>query len=329
MRIAVLGLGAVGTGLLRMLAAKPELGLVLTAVADSSSALVDPDGLDPAVVLDRKCGLGRCGTSGLTAADVIDSGAYDALVELTPTNAVDGEPAMTHIRSALGLGKHVVTSNKGPVAADLAGLEALARDAGAALRYEATVGGAIPVIHALRGGLAGNTFSSITGILNGTCNYILTRMDDEGLTYEQALDEARELGYAEADPTYDVRGIDAAIKLVILANTCWQLGVTLDDAAITGIDGLTVDALRLADDQGCTIRLIGEVAPARNLLRVAPRVLPRAHPLVIEGTLNAVTLSTDMAGEITLMGKGAGSVETASAVIGDLLAIRNEYDGCW
>lgn len=328
MKVAVLGLGAVGRGLLRMLAAKPELGLVLVAAADSRSACIDPAGLDPADVLDRKSGTGRCGDAGLSAGDVLASGAYDVLVELTPTNAVTGEPALTHIRTALGLGRHVVTSNKGPIAADHAGLAALAADAGAELRYEATVGGAIPVIHAIRDGLAGNEFFSITGVLNGTCNYILTRMDDEGLTYEQALAEARELGYAEADPTYDVRGIDAAIKLVILANTCWGLGVTLDDVSITGIDGLTVDALRLAADQDCTIRLIGEASPAENLLRVAPRVLPRNHPLVIEGTLNAVMLSTDMAGEVTLMGKGAGSVETASAVIGDLIAIRDLYDRC-
>lgn len=328
MRVAVLGLGAVGKGLLRTLAAKPELDLVLTAAADSSSACIDPDGLDPTAVLDAKCATGRCGVSGLSATDVLASGEYDVLVELTPTNALTGEPALTHIRSAIERGKHVVTSNKGPIAVDHAGLTALADEAGVALRYEATVGGAIPVIHAIRDGLAGNRFSSITGVLNGTCNYILTRMDDEGLTYEQALAEARELGYAEADPTYDVRGIDAAIKLVILANTCWNLGVTLDDVSITGIDGLTVDALRLAADQDCTIRLIGEVAPAENLLRVAPRVLPRNHPLVIEGTLNAVMLSTDMAGEVTLMGKGAGSVETASAIIGDLIAIRDRYVEC-
>lgn len=328
MRVAVLGLGTVGKGLLRMLAEKPELDLLLTAVADSSSACIDPEGLDPGAILDTKSKTGRCGAAGVTAADIIGSSAYDVLVEVTPTNAVTGEPALTHIRSALERGRHVVTSNKGPISVDHAGLVALADDAGVLLRYEATVCGAIPVIHAIRDGLAGNSFSSITGVLNGTCNYILTRMDDEGLTYEQALAEARELGYAEADPTYDVRGIDAAIKLVILANTCWNLGVTLDDVSITGIDGLTVDALRLAGDQDSTIRLIGEAVPAENLLRVAPRVLPRNHPLVIEGTLNAVMLSTDMAGEVTLMGKGAGSVETASAVIGDLIAIRDRTVKC-
>ncbi|MGD9936951.1 MAG: homoserine dehydrogenase [Methanoregulaceae archaeon] len=328
MRIALLGLGAVGKGVLRVLAEKPELGLVLTGVADSTSAVIDPAGMDPREVLDRKCETNRCGRAGLSAADILDAGAFDVLVEVTPTNATTGEPALTHIRRALGAGRHVVTSNKGPIAAAHAELEALARDQGVALRYEATVGGAIPVIHAITAGLVGNRFHSITGVLNGTCNYILTRMDDEGLTYDQALAEARELGYAEADPTYDVRGIDAAIKLVILANTCWNLGVTLDDVSITGIDNLTVDALRLAAGQDCTIRLIGEASPERGLLRVAPRVLPRTHPLVIEGTLNAVTLSTDLAGEVTLMGKGAGSIETASAIVGDLLSIRDRFIEC-
>ena len=328
MRIAVLGLGAVGKGLLRVLAEKPELGLVLTGVADSTSAWIDPAGIDPQEILERKRVTNQCGSVDHSAADLLDAGAFDVLVELTPTNATTGEPALTHIRKALGAGRHVVTSNKGPIAAAHAELEALARAQGVALRYEATVGGAIPVIHVITNGLAGNRFQSITGVLNGTCNYILTRMDDEGLTYEQALAEARELGYAEADPTYDVRGIDAAIKLVILTNTCWNLGVTLADVSIIGIDGLTVDALRLAADQDCTIRLIGEASPERGLLRVAPRVLPRTHPLVIEGTLNAITLSTDFAGEITLMGKGAGSIETASAIVGDLLTIRDGSIEC-
>ncbi|HOT93740.1 MAG TPA: homoserine dehydrogenase [Methanoregulaceae archaeon] len=328
MRIAVLGLGAVGKGVLRVLAEKPELGLVLTGVADSASGWIDPDGIDPGEVLDRKCTTNRCGTAGLTADDILDAGEFDVLVEVTPTNASTGEPALTYIRRALISGHHVVTSNKGPIAIAHAELEDLAREQGVALRYEATVGGAIPVIHAIRSGLLGNRAHAITGVLNGTCNYILTRMDEEGLTYDQALAEARELGYAEADPTYDVRGIDAAIKLVILANTCWNLGVTLNDVSITGIDCLTVDALRLAADQDCTIRLIAEASPERGQIRVAPRVLPRTHPLVIEGTLNAVTLSMDLAGEVTLMGRGAGSRETASAIVGDLLAIRDRFIEC-
>ncbi|NTW92456.1 MAG: homoserine dehydrogenase, partial [Methanoregulaceae archaeon] len=153
----------------------------------------------------------------------------------------------------------------------------------------------------------------------------LTRMAAEGLTYAQALLEAREMGYAEADPTYDVKGIDAAIKLVILSNTIWKRNVKLEDVEITGIDMLTTDALRLAEDQHCTIRLIAEAVPDRGILRVAPQILPKNHPLVVEGTLNALTIETDMAGEITLIGKGAGSKETASAVIGDILFIRDTH----
>jgi homoserine dehydrogenase len=152
-------------------------------------------------------------------------------------------------------------------------------------------------------------------------------MADEGLTYEQALLEAREMGYAEADPTYDVKGIDPAIKLVILANKFWKETVRLEDVDITGIDKLTNNALRLAEEQHCTIRLIAEAIPDRGILRVAPRLLPLSHPLVVEGTLNAITIETDMAGEITLIGKGAGSVETASAILGDLLYIRDIHEG--
>jgi homoserine dehydrogenase len=150
-------------------------------------------------------------------------------------------------------------------------------------------------------------------------------MAADGLTYEQALMEAREMGYAEADPTYDVKGIDAAIKLVILANTIWDNGISLSDVDLTGIDLLTPDALRLAEEGDYTIRLIAEAIPTKKIFRVSPRMIEKSHPLVVEGSLNALTLETDMAKEITLIGKGAGSIETASAIIGDLLYIRDHY----
>ncbi|MFA5222372.1 MAG: homoserine dehydrogenase, partial [Methanoregula sp.] len=232
-------------------------------------------------------------------------------------------PATGYIRAALDRKKHVVTSNKGPVALHYKELKALAQKNGVAFRYEATVAGAVPIMHTLEHGLAGNEILALYGVLNGTCNFILNRMADEGLTYEQALMEARELGYAEADPTYDVQGIDAAIKLVILSNTIWGNGIRLDDIDRTGIDLLTADALRLADEEGCTIRLIAEAIPRKNLFRVSPRIIEKNHPLVTEGTLNALTLETDMAREITMIGRGAGSVETASAIIGDLMFIRD------
>jgi homoserine dehydrogenase len=324
MKVALIGLGTVGRGVLEMLA-KKDLGLVLTGIADSKSAFLDPAGIDIARVLARKKKEGFCGDQHLTAEDVIKKADYDALIEVTPTNALSGEPAIGYIKAALNRKKHVVTSNKGPIALAAKELRAMARKKGVALRYEATVAGAIPVMHTLEHGLAGNEILALYGVLNGTCNFILTRMAAEGLTYDQALMEAREMGYAEADPTYDVQGIDAAIKLVILANTIWDNGVKLSDVDRTGIDLLTPDALRLADEDGCTIRLIAEANPKKHLLRVSPRILDKNHPLVFEGTLNALTLETDMAKEITLIGRGAGSVETASAIIGDLLWIRDRY----
>lgn len=324
MKIAILGMGAVGRGILEMVDGK-DLGLTVTGLADSKSGLMDKDGIHLEEVLSAKLERGYCGDKSLSATDIVDRADYDVLIEVTPTDAKTGEPATGFIKKAISRGKHVVTSNKGPIALHYAELLSLARKHRVAVRYEATVGGAIPVMHTLQHGLAGNRVLAILGILNGTCNFILTRMAAEGLTYDQALLEAREMGYAEADPTYDIKGIDAAIKLVILSNTIWKRNVKLDDVDITGIDMLTTDALRLAEEQNSTIRLIAEAVPERGILRVAPRVLPKNHPLVVDGSLNAITIETDMAGEITLIGKGAGSRETASAIIGDVLFIRDAH----
>jgi homoserine dehydrogenase len=324
MKAALIGLGSVGRGVAEMIA-KKDLGITVTGIADSKSGSMDPSGLDLAAVLKNKKKKGYCGNIKITTQDIINKADYDALIEVTPTNAISGEPALGHIRAALSKKKHVVTSNKGPIALAYKELQVMAKKQGVSLRYEATVAGAIPIMHTLEYGLAGNEILALYGVLNGTCNFILTRMAAEGLTYEQALLEARELGYAEADPTYDVQGIDAAIKLVILANTIWDNGITLRDVDRTGIDLLTPDALRLAEDEGCTIRLIAEAIPRKHLLRVSPRIIEKSHPLVVEGTLNALTLETDMAKEITLIGKGAGSIETASAIIGDLLFIKDRY----
>lgn len=327
MKVAILGFGSVGQGVARMIRQK-NLGLTITAIADSQSGLIDRNGIDPTDILSRKKEGLPVGKPGITARAIIMSADYDVLVEVTPTNITSGEPATTHIRTALERGKHVVTSNKGPVALHYRELRDFAASRGVALRYEATVGGAIPIIHVLEHDLMGNEVRGLHGIMNGTCNYILTRMSEEGLTYEQALAEAREMGYAEADPTYDVKGIDTAIKLIILANSIWDLNARFADVELTGIDQVTPDALRLAEEDDATIRLVAEAIPARKLLRVSPRILPRGHPLVVQGTLNAVTLETDMAGSLTFIGKGAGSVETASALIGDLLFIQEKYDRC-
>jgi homoserine dehydrogenase len=324
MKAALIGLGSVGRGVAEMIARK-DPGITITGIADSKSGCICNEGINIPAVLENKKRTGACGDRAIAATDVIEKADYDVLIEVTPTNALTGEPALGYIRTALARKKHIVTSNKGPIALAYKELSALAHKNGVALRYEATVGGAIPIMHTLEDGLNGNEIIAIYGVLNGTCNYILTRMAAEGLTYEQALMEAREMGYAEADPTYDVKGIDAAIKLVILANTIWGDGTKLADVDMTGIDLLTPDALRLAEEGDCTIRLIAEAIPRKKILRVSPRLIWKNHPLVVEGTLNALTIETDMAKEITLTGRGAGSVETASAIIGDILYIRDHY----
>jgi homoserine dehydrogenase len=326
MRVALLGFGSVGQGIARMLGEK-NLPLTLTALADSRGGIIDPAGISIPEAFSRKGKSGSCGRPGLSALDIVDSDAYDVLVEVTPTNIETGEPALSHIRKALGLRRHVVTSNKGPIALAHRELTALAARQGVYLRYEATVAGAIPIIHTLQHGLLGNEVRAVLGVMNGTCNYILTRMEDEGLTYDQALGEAQEMGYAEKDPAYDVKGLDTAIKLVILANTIWGMDAGMGDVRVTGIDLITPEAIQLAMDEEAAIRLIGEAIPSKGLLRVSPRIIPRSHPLLVEGTLNALTVVTDMAGELTFIGKGAGSIETASAVIGDLLYIRERYAG--
>jgi homoserine dehydrogenase len=150
-------------------------------------------------------------------------------------------------------------------------------------------------------------------------------MKEEDLTYEQALSEARDLGYAEANPTSDVNGTDAAIKLVIIANTLLGMNVKLADVKCTGISELTVDALKMADENGRSIRLIATLNPEKNILEVSPRLLSQDNPLVVSGTLNAITVETEYAGPITFIGRGAGSVETASAILADLLFIEEKY----
>ena len=326
MKIAILGFGSVGRGIAQIVAER-DTGLVITAVADSKSGCIDSDGIDPLELINRKEETGLCGDKGITAEYIIENAEYDALVEVTPTNAETAEPSLGYIKLALSRGKNVVTSNKGPIARNYTELKDLADKNGVRLKYEATVCGAIPLIHTLQHGLAGNKVKRLYGIFNGTCNYILTRMADEKLTYKAALLEARELGYAEADPTYDVEGIDAAIKLVIIANTIFGMNKKLEDVEITGVNSLTSQALELAEEDDLTIRLIGEINNIKRTLRVSPRVIPKNHTLVVRDTLNAVTIETDLAGEITLIGKGAGSIETASAIISDLLFISNCHDG--
>lgn len=322
MKIALIGLGSVGRGVWEIL--KDDERFIFTAAADSRSGVINPKGINIGDIIRRKCNTGLCGDKSISAEKIAEEADFDTLIEVTPTNAQTGEPALTIIKTALMRGKNVVTSNKGPISVAFNELEEIADKHNAMLEYEGTVAGAVPILSGIKYGLAGNKIKSIAGVLNGTCNYILTRMEEEGLTYAQALSEARVLGYAEADPTYDVDGTDAAIKLVIIANTMLGMDVKLSDVKRTGIDGLTADALLMAESTGHSIRLIASIDVDKKSLEVCPRLIPELNPLVVDETLNAITVNTEYAGAITFIGRGAGSVETASAILSDLLFIYDK-----
>ncbi|WP_123532859.1 homoserine dehydrogenase [Halosimplex salinum] len=312
MRLAVLGAGAVGSSVAELAA---DYGHTVTALADSSSAVVDPDGIDVASALESKQTDGVVGTA--TLDDALD-GAYDVLVEATPTTLGDAQPGFGHVRTALERDRHVVLANKGPVAERYADLRELERESDGRVLFEATVGGAMPVLSTIAD-FDADHITTVRGVLNGTANFILTRMAAEGLDYEHVLAEAQDLGVAEADPTFDVDGTDAALKFVILANVLHGNGreYTLEDAEVEGIEEIPGSALDLATEDGRTVRLIGEVTAAGEV-RVGPRLVPANGTLAVTGTNNIVQLETEHAGRLNVSGRGAGGPETATAVLADV-----------
>jgi homoserine dehydrogenase len=309
-RLAVIGAGAVGRSVLDLAG---EYGHSVVAIADSESAATDPEGLDPETVLARKDEEGRVGSADPDEA--IDA-EYDALVEATPTTLGDAEPGFSHALGALERDRHVVLANKGPVAERYGDLRAAERASTGEVRFEATVGGAIPAISTIED-FGPDHITAARGILNGTANFILTRMAAEGLDYEHVLAEAQDLGVAEADPSFDVQGTDAALKCVIMANVLSGNGeFTLTDAEVEGIEDVPGSALELAAEDGRTVRLIGEAT--REGVRVGPRLIPEHGTLAVSGTRNIVQIETTHAGRLNLSGRGAGGPETATAVLSDI-----------
>jgi len=254
---------------------------------------------------------------GGSTEELIESGNVDLMVEATPTNIKDGEPGLTFIRKALSKGIHVVTSNKGPLVVAFKELTSLAEKKDCHLLYEGTVAGAIPIFSLVKERLRGDKILRISGILNGTTNYILSRMYFEGTSFELALKEAQERGITERDPSYDVDGIDAACKVVILANALMNRDVKFEDVERTGIRRVTQEAVSLAKKSNFAIKLIGTID---SQIDVAPKHVPINQPLCVHGTLNAIHIEADLAREITLIGYGAGK-ETVSAVLNDVLTI--------
>ncbi len=327
-RASIIGFGSVGRGVAEVILQKDDelkslgIDLDVVAIADSRGAEVNTEGIDLNAALARKNETGTVAVEDLTGEYVIRNVDHDLVIETTPTDIETGGTGLVNMLAAFENGRDVVTSNKGPLTLKYQELMKAASEADCKFMFEATVGGAMPIINLIKGTLAGNEIQSIEGILNGTCNYILTRMMEEKASYEQMLAESKELGIAETDPTYDVEGIDAACKLVILSNSIFGQNATFQDVEVTGITKITPESLALAYDEGYVIKLIGEVRKDR--LRVSPRLVPASHPLAVGGTLNVASVRTDLAGTVTVAGRGAGSIETASAILSDVISIYRE-----
>lgn len=334
MRIILIGFGIVGQSLAQMfIRRKADLAKNygfrprVVALADKGGVALDPKGLDLERMLSLKSEKGTVATGkqfggiGSALLDVIESCEAEALVEVTPTNIKNGEPGLSHIKTAFKTGKHVVTTNKGPLALALPVLTELANYDGVQFRFSGTVGGGTPVLDLAKRCLVGDRIVSVKGILNGTTNYILTEMDEAHSTFEQALENAQKLGYAEADPSMDVDGIDAACKVVIIANWIMNKKITLSDVNVQGIRKVTLQDLEEAADGGCTVKLIGSI---NQNVTVKPTQVSRRDPISVRGVLNAVTFVSEFVGEETIIGRGAGGPETATAVLRDLLSIKRD-----
>jgi len=332
MRIILVGWGVVGQSFAQIITQrKKELAKKygfrprIVAIVDKQGAAIDPKGLDRQQMLSLKKEKGTVAASkefgfmGMSALEIIESVEAEAMVEVSPTNIETAEPGLSYIKTAFKTKKHVVTTNKGPLALALPALTELADYNMVQLRFSGTVGAGTPVLEFAKNCLQGDKIVSVKGILNGTTNYILSEMDEKHITFDQALSEAQKLGFAEADPTMDVDGFDAAAKLVIMANWIMDKKVTIDDVKITGIRGVSAEAIEDASKKGNTIKLIGSIG---ETLKVEPTEISKHDPLAVDGALNAVTFVSESAGEQTIVGRGAGGIETASAVLRDLLDIK-------
>lgn len=338
-KIALIGFGTVGQGLMEILRDKKDylrdrygLDYRTVAIADAKlGSIHNPDGICPHGILDvlEKSGEIKSypeGKKGLNAVETIKTCDADTVFEATYTNIETAEPATTHLKEAFKSGKNVVTSNKGPLALNYKELRKLAGKNDAAFKFEGTVLSGTPALNLASNELAGCEIEAIKGIMNGTTNYILSRME-EGGKYEEVLSKAQELGYAEADPTADVEGFDALAKVVILGNVLMDAGLTPDDVERTGITGITLDDVKSAAEQNERWKLIGSIEKDADGVdaRVEPVKLPVSKPLAgVMGPTNALTYTTDLMGDITISGPGAGKTETGYSLLTDLIEIHRK-----
>jgi homoserine dehydrogenase len=316
LRIGIAGLGTVGSAVVRVITEKRaelarQCGREIVVAGVSARDTTRNRGLDL--------------SDAAWFADPVDLAAnadIDVFVELI---GGDEGPARASVEAALKVGRHAVTANKALLAKHGVGLAEFAESGGVLLNYEAAVAGGIPVIKTLREALAGNTVNRVFGILNGTCNYILTRMEAEGLSFEACLKDAQRLGYAEADPTFDIEGHDTAHKLSLLTSLAFGTRIAADEVYLEGISNITQADIRAAAELGYRIKLLGVAQRTESGIeqRVHPTMVPTASVIAqVHGVTNAVAIETDILGELLLSGPGAGGNATASAVIGDIAKSR-------
>lgn len=336
-RLALIGFGTVNQGLAEILHDHEqflkdtfEVQFCVVGISDMLKGNVySPTGLDLNEVLtvierDGKLDQVKAAEHGWDASTLISKSNADIVVEASYTDFKTAEPAVSYLHSALKTGKHVVTSNKGPVALYYHELSKLAAQKNLQLGVEGTVMSGTPAIYLGREILKGAKIRKIEGILNGTTNFILTKME-EGVSYQDALAEAQKLGYAEADPTGDVEGYDAVGKVVILSQLLFDRPIGMSDVERTGISRLTLNDIHDAKLVGERWKLIGslEISAGELRARVAPVRLSIAHPLAnVNGAINAITYDTEILGKVTLIGPGAGRLETGFALLSDMLSIH-------
>lgn len=336
-RFAMIGLGNIGRNLLDILvhrrdaiAATYGLQFSLVGVADSHGAALCPTGLDMAALRDLKLArrsaadLPVYGRPGLSGLEMLTQVEVEIFVDASPTNVTDGEPGMSCVKAALGRGIHLVSASKGPLVLAYDELMSLAAAHGSRVLFSGTVAGGLPTVNIGMRDLVGSEVLRVEGIFNGTTNYILTRMANEHLSYAEAVRGAQAAGIAEADPTLDVDGWDAANKLVILANSVLRRPTRLQDVTIKGIRDLTLADLEAAAAQGQTIKplAIAEKTGDDYVLRVEPTWLPLSHPLARTGMWDmAVVYYTDYMGVISAVIEEKGPVPTSAALLRDMLTL--------
>jgi homoserine dehydrogenase len=338
--LAFIGFGNVAQGLTQILSEQADYFAMrygarfhITAIADPVKGnAFDPNGLSPASLLNAvKQPAGLNNLPGIhpdwDAMEMIQNSPTDVIIEMSYTNLQTGEPSTTYIAEALRRKKHVITTNKGPIALHFDELATIAHRHGVQIGIEGTVMSGTPAIRVGRQLLSASSIHRIQGILNGTTNYILTRME-AGSTYAEALAEAQAEGYAEADPTGDVEGFDAAAKAAILSRLVMGVSVPYESVDRKGITGITREDIISAREEGKRWKLIGTLEKDGNAVhaRVQPECLPENHPLAsVSGATNALVYSTRYLGDVTLIGPGAGRLQTGYAIIQDLFCIYQIY----